>query len=499
MTDISAAPPLSATLLTSLNQAVTVPAYDRSTLIPSIVHIGVGGFHRAHLATYVDELAAAGHQDWAIVGCGVLPGDSAMLNALQPQDMLYTLVTRGADTTEVQVIGSLIDYIHAHPDASAAIAKIADAQTQIVSLTVTEGGYPVDDLTGEYQSDSPNAGPASAFGIIAAALDQRRQSSGAPITIMSCDNIMTNGHVTQTATLGEAARYGQELIDWIASSVSFPNSMVDRITPATADSDREWLSNTRGIEDRWPVVTEPFRQWVVEDNFAGARLPLEELDVIVTDDVEPYEFMKLRLLNAGHSCLAYLAALDGIETVDGAMSEPAISRYVRTFLDRESKPVLPPVAGIDVDAYNDTLIERFSNPSIGDQISRLCLDGSAKFPKFLMPTVRAQIEANGPVALSALALAGWCQYLVGTTDHGQPIEPSPDPLLDQAIAYAKQSVQDPVAFLNFEAVFDQQVRESVSFRSSFVDALQRLRDGGIRSAISQAIDEVETLGGQPTN
>jgi len=499
VTDISATAALHAKILASLDDAVTVPAYDRSTLIPSIVHIGVGGFHRAHLATYVDELCAAGHTDWAIVGCGVMPGDVAMQGALAPQDMLYTLITRGADHTEVQVIGSLVDYIHAHPDTARAIEQIASEQTQIVSLTVTEGGYPVDDLTGNYLADSSNAGPGSAFGIIAAALEKRRLSNGAPITIMSCDNIMTNGHVTETATLGEAARFGQELIDWIGSSVSFPNSMVDRITPATADSDRQWLSHTHAIEDRWPVVTEPFRQWVVEDNFAGNRLPLEELDIIITDDVEPYEFMKLRLLNAGHSCLAYLAALDGIETVDGAMSEPAISRYVRAFLDLESKPVLPPVAGIDVDAYNDTLIERFSNPSIGDQISRLCLDGSAKFPKFLMPTVRAQIAAGGPVALSALALAGWCQYLEGTTDHGEPIEPSPDPLLDEAIGFAKQSVQDPTAFLNFTAVFDEDVRTAESFRSAFADALERLRSSGIRPAISQAINEVETLGGQPTN
>jgi len=498
VTDTSTAPQLEARLLASVDQSVTVPAYDRSALIPSIVHIGVGGFHRAHLATYIDELCAAGRTEWSIVGCGVMPADSAMQAALVPQDMLYTLITRGADDTDVQIIGSLIDYIHAYPDSTNAIEKIASEQTQIVSLTVTEGGYPVDDLSGEYVAQSPNAGPASAFGIIAAALDKRRQTHGAPITIMSCDNIMTNGHVTQAATLGEAARYGQELIDWISASVSFPNSMVDRITPATADSDRDWLRETHSIEDRWPVVTEPFRQWVVEDNFAGGRLPLEELDIIVTDDVEPYEFMKLRLLNAGHSCLAYLAALDGIETVDGAMDEPAISNYVRAFLDHESKPVLPPVAGIDVDAYNDTLIERFSNPSIGDQISRLCLDGSAKFPKFLMPTVRAQLASGGPAGLSALALAGWCQYLGGTTDHGEPIELSADPLLDEAVGFAKQSFTDPTAFLNFSAVFDEDVRSSQAFRHAFSTSLQRLRSDGIRSAIGTAINELETLGGRPT-
>ena len=499
VTDISAASPLSATLLAALDHSVTVPAYDRSALRESIVHIGVGGFHRAHLATYVDELAAAGNTDWGIVGCGVLPGDAAMAEALNPQDLLYTLVTRGADHTDVQIIGSLLRYIHAAPDASEAIDAIANPAAQIVSLTVTEGGYPVDDLTGDYVADSPNAGSASAFGIIAAALEKRRTTNGQPITIMSCDNIMTNGRVARTATLGEAARFGQPLIDFIESSVSFPNSMVDRITPATTDFDRQWLHDTHGIADRWPVVTEPFRQWVVEDNFAGQRLPLEDLDIIVTDDVEPYEFMKLRLLNAGHSCLAYLAALDDIETVDAAMSEPAIARYVRAFLALESKPVLPPVAGIDVDAYNDTLIERFSNPSIGDQISRLCLDGSAKFPKFLMPTVRAQVAAGGSLALSALALAGWCQYLIGTSDHGTAISHAADPLLEQARQHAQAALAEPTAFLDFVAVFDDDVRHSVAFRTAFTDAVERLRSGGIRFAIEHAISEAENSGGQPAN
>jgi len=495
VTDTTAAAPLQTHSLASLDRAVGAPGYDRSALRRSIVHIGVGGFHRAHLATYIDELCANGRTDWGIVGCGVLPGDAAMADALGSQDTLYTLITRGAASTDVQVIGSMVDYIHAWPDAERAIAQMAHPDTQIISLTVTEGGYPVDDITGEHVPDSPNAGPQSAFGIIAAALERRRTSNGLPITIMSCDNVMSNGDITRTATIGEAGRVGAELIEWIASSVSFPNSMVDRITPATADSDREWLAANHKIADRWPVVTEPFRQWVVEDHFAGERLPLEDLDVIVTADVEPYEVMKLRLLNASHSCLAYLSALDNIETVDTAMAEPAIAGFVRAFLDHEAKPVLPPVAGIDIDAYNATLAERFSNPAIGDQISRLCLGGSAKFPKFLMPTVRAQLAAGGPVALSALALAGWCQYLLGTTDHGQSIELAPDPLLDTAIKFANLSVQEPTAFLGFAPVFGDDIASADTFCTAFSDALLRLRRSGIRPAIQTAMTETENHGG----
>lgn len=478
---------------------VTVPNYDRTALRPSIVHIGVGGFHRAHLATYVDDLCRAGVTEWGIVGGGILPGDAMMAEALQSQNMLYTLITRGADDTQAQVIGSIIDYIHGYPDRQDLVAQIADPRTQIVSLTITEGGYPVDDLTGDFVADSPNAGPDSAFGILAAALELRRTTSGEPITIMSCDNIMTNGNVTRVATQGEAATLGADLLRYIDEFVSFPNSMVDRITPATTDADRSWLAATHGIDDRWPVVTEPFRQWVVEDHFAGDRLPLEDLDVIVTDDVEPYEFMKLRLLNAGHSCLAYLAALDGIETVDAAMADPSIARFVKAFLDLEATPVLPPVAGIDIASYNDTLLDRFSNPAIGDQIARLCLDGTAKFPKFLLPTVRAQVAAGGPIELSALALAGWCQYLLGTDDHGQPITLAADPNLAAAVDYARQSQTNPAAFLQFEAVFGQDLGAADLFRTSFVDALGRLRSNGIRSAIDAAINEVESTGDRTTD
>jgi len=491
--------PLRASGLSSIDSAVKVPTYNREALRRSIVHIGVGGFHRAHLATYVNELCEAGNQDWAIVGCGVMPGDTAMRDALQSQDMLYTLVSRGADATDSQIIGSIVDYVLAVPDPATAIAQITDTQTQIVSLTITEGGYPIDDLTGEYVADSRNAGPNSAFGIIAAALEQRRITHGKPITVMSCDNVMSNGHVAETATLGEAQRFGSELLDWIGENVRFPNSMVDRITPATADSDRTWLAETHGIEDQWPVVAEPFRQWVVEDAFAGDRLPLEQLDIIVTDNVEPYELMKLRLLNASHSCLAYLAALDDIETVDTAMANDNIASYVRMFLDHESAPVLPPVQGIDIAEYNNTLIERFANPAVGDQISRLCLDGSAKFPKFLIPTVRANLAQDRGVGLAALALAGWCQYLLGKSQHGTAIDPAPDPNLAEAIEFAKRSVQDPKAFLDFTPVFGEDLRESSIFCESFSQALMRLRTEDVASAIQTTINEAETSGGETSN
>ena len=285
----------------------------------------------------------------------------------------------------------------------------------------------------------------------------------------------------------DGATVGDELHAWIEQNVSFPNSMVDRITPATIDDDREWLTTEHGVVDQWPVVTEPFLQWVVEDDFAGDRLPLEDIDVIITDNVEPYEHMKLRLLNAGHSCLAYLAALDGIETVDEALAAPHIRNYLEHFLRVEAQPLVVEVPGIDLDAYVESLIERFSNPNIGDQISRLCLDGSAKFPKFLVPTIEAAIEADAPIDASALALAGWCHYLSGTDERGRSITLANDPNLADAKNHADKAVNDPLAFLEFDVVFPAALAQNTRFQRAFVEALEMLQQSGVRSAISKVI------------
>lgn len=477
--------------LQRLPDAVSVPSYDRSTLRQGIVHIGVGGFHRSHLATYADDLCQQGNTEWAILGAGVLAGDSAMQTALDAQDGLYSLVSRGPAETKVAIIGSITGYVHAHPDADALLDHIAAPSTQIISLTVTEGGYPIDDTTGLYAADSRVAGPGSAFATVAQGLDRRRNLGGAPLTVLSCDNIMSNGKAAKASTLGEAQQVSADLVEWIEANVSFPNSMVDRITPATAESDKVWLSETHGIDDHWPVVAEPFRQWVIEDRFAGDRLPLEDLDVIITDDVEPYEHMKLRLLNAGHSCLAYLAAIEGIETVDKAMANPSIRSYVSSFLTNEAAPVLPPVAGIDIEAYIASLVERFSNPAVGDQVSRLCLDGSAKFPKFLLPTVRAQLASSPPADIthSALALAGWCHYLNGVDCGGNPIVLADDPLLAEAKSHAAQSVETPEAFLSFGSVFGNLATDE-RFCAAFVLGLGRIREAGVASAIASCLQEI---------
>ena len=322
-----------------------------------------------------------------------------MADVLGGQDGLYSLVVRSEHETTVQVIGSIVDYILAADDIEPLVARIADPATRIVSLTVTEGGYPVNEDTRVFDPTQAPAGPGSAFGIIVAGLRRRRDSGVGPLTVMSCDNVIENGTVARLAVLGVAEDADPQLANWIDANVTFPNGMVDRITPATTDADRAFVTSEYRVVDGWPVVTEPFRQWVIEDSFVAGRPPWEDLDITVTSDVEPYELMKLRLLNAGHSTMSYLAALAGIELVDEAMNEPLINRFLRLDSSRARQARCFRISRASMcPPTRRSLIERFSNPAIGDQISRLCLDGSAKWPKFLMPTIRNELKAGGPVA-----------------------------------------------------------------------------------------------------
>lgn len=472
--------------LDQLDSRVRVPSYDRESLRPGIVHIGVGGFHRSHQAEYLDDLCDSGLREWSTTGVGILPQDVSMARALQPQKGLYTLITLSQHDTSVRVIGSLVRYVHAFPDVSALARIMQDPSTRIVSLTITEGGYPVDNSTGE-----STGAPSTVFEAIVSALEQRRSRGIEPFTVLSCDNILHNGDVARTATLAAAERAG-ELAEWIARDVAFPNSMVDRITPATQDAHRSLLSAEYGLADRWPVVAEPFRQWVIEDTFPAGRPPWEDAGALLTDDVEPYEVLKLRLLNAGHSTMAYLAALAGYTAVDRIMADDDFALYVKRFLDQEAGPVLPAVPGVDIEAYKADIVERFSNPAIGDQVSRLCLDGSSKFPVFLMPTIRAQLRANGNVPLAALALAGWCQYLLGADDAGRLLPVADDPRQDVASRFAAASLREPLAFLDFAAVFPNDVASHQSFRSDFTRALASLRSRGAQTTVAEWVRDAPT-------
>jgi mannitol 2-dehydrogenase len=470
--------------LTELDPRVAVPAYDRTSLGRGIVHIGVGGFHRAHQAVFLDDLCQSGLTDWSITGAGVLPGDAAMADALEEQHGLYTLITRDRQSTDARVIGSIVDYVLATPALGPLIDVIADPATRVVSLTITEGGYPVDDVTGDFLA-SPGGDLPSAFEAIARALLRRRDEGRGGFSVVSCDNVLHNGTTARTATLGVAAAVEPGLEEWVGRNVSFPNTMVDRITPATTAADREFLVHEYGLVDRWPVVAEPFIQWVIEDKFAAGRPPWEDAGALLTADVRPYEILKLRLLNAGHSCLAYLGALAGHVRVHEVMADRPFDVLLQRFLDDEASPALPSVPGIDVARYKVQLAERFANPMVGDQVARLCQDGTSKIPKFLIPTIESQLDTGGRVRLAALALAGWCQYLLGKDDKGRDLEVAHDPNLRVATEFAEASTTDPRAFLRFAEVFGTALASDPVFAPAFAAALASLREVGVHATLDR--------------
>jgi mannitol 2-dehydrogenase len=344
-------------------------------------------------------------------------------------------------------------------------------------MTITEGGYPVDEASGEFAPPSRDALP-QAFVALARAFQRRRDAGLGGLTVQSCDNVMGNGDVARTATLGVCALVEPGLEAWVADNVAFPNSMVDRITPQTAQADRDFLAQEYSLIDRWPVVAETFIQWVIEDEFPYGRPPYEDVGVLLTDDVKPYETLKLRILNAGHSTTTYMAALVGHTYIHEIMADPPLARYLQQFHDDEATPSLPPVTGIDVSEYKRTVAERFANPEVRDQVARVCLDGTSKWPKFLVPTVESQLEQDGQVRLSALALASWCQYLLGTADDGSDIDISADPRLEEAQAFARASLAEPAAFLGFDDVFGPRLPADPRFVSAFSEALVSLRQAG---------------------
>src|ERR1700744_5325819 len=367
---------------------IAAPSYDRSSIGVGIAHIGAGHFHRAHQAMYIDRLLQRGlAPEWGICGVGVMHGDWTMRDVLRDQDGLYTLIAEHPDgSRDAQVIGSIIDYPHAPDHPEAALEVLAAPTTRIISLTITEGGYRDPD------------GPA--FSLITDALARRRDRGIPAPTIVSCDNIENNGEVAGRTVLANAERRDPRLAEWVAEHVRFPSSMVDRITPATTLEMAAEVRRDFGVNDRWPVVAEPFTAWVLEDDFADGRPPLEKAGVLLVDDVRPYELMKLRMLNAGHQCLCYVSHLCGFEFVHEAAQDALGAKDRLIAVDTEAIPTLPPVPGIDLHDYSRTLIERFSNPGVRDTIARLCAYSSDRIPKWLLPVIRDNLAGDGPVRLS---------------------------------------------------------------------------------------------------
>ena len=480
---MTARPRLNTALLGALNSGLALPTYDRSALTGGIVHLGVGAFHRAHLALYTDDLANRGPGNkWSITGAGVTAHDTDVARLLGEQDGLYLLAEREGAGAQSRIIGSLTNFVPAEHDATPLVQILSDSSTRIVSLTITESGYPV--VQGafvgsdELAIDAKSARPRTTFGVIAAALDARRSAGLGPFTVLSCDNLPGNGHVVEAAVLGVCGLRSAELETWVQASGAFPNSMVDRITPATTDADRQWVVDTFGFVDAWPIVCEPFRQWALEDKFVQGRPKFEDVGVLMTTDSIPYEHMKLRLLNGSHSGLAYLSALGGFTYVHDALLDPRVRNFVRKFMKEEAAPNLVAPAGIDLADYQKSVVHRFSNPAIADTIARLCMDGTSKFPTFIVPSVEEQLAKGGPIRMLALILAGWCRYLRGVADDGTPIVLSHDPFLAEAVDAAKRSVHEPRAFLQYELGLGPNLAQSDRLVEVFTEALASLEAHG---------------------
>lgn len=490
---------LATSTLSQLPPSVRRPRYDRRSLKPGLVHIGVGGFFRAHQAVYADELLEnGGDPQWAYCGVGLLPGDARMRDALRSQDCLYTMVERDGDANRPRVIGSVIDYLFAPDDPSAVIAKLAAPETKIISLTITEGGYHINRRTGGFDIDHPDvrydlansAQPRGIFGFLAEGLYQRMHSHGNPVTLMSCDNIQGNGSLLKRHLIAYAEARDPRLAKWIAAHCSFPNSMVDRITPGTNDADRAMVRDEIGIADQWPVMTETFTQWVLEDHFAAGRPAWEKCGIQFTDDVAAYEKIKLRILNGSHQALCYIGLLVGHTFVHEATGDPEIRQLVQSMLQDEVIPSLQAMPGMELGAYQVRVLERFANPAIRDPLFRISTYGTSGIPQFLLPSIEEQLK-RGSIRHLAFVMASWFRALAGQDDHGKEI-PSPDPGAPALREIARRARLDADAVFSGHDIFGPQLSQSEAFRGSMRTALQSFYRFGAKEALRRHLHSADS-------
>ena len=479
------------------NEKIKTVDYDRSNVKSGILHIGVGNFHRAHEAYYTDQLLRLdpSQSDWAITGAMLLPSDERLYNALNDQDGKYTLTVCGRDgKDEAYEIGSIKEVVWAVKDPEKVIGKIADPATKIVSMTITEGGYNIDKETGEFdlsneavRKDLANpSSPETVFGFVAEGLRKRRADGAGKVTILTCDNLQHNGNTAKKAFMSFIEAQDPALAEWAKENVTFPNSMVDRITPATRPEDVERLNKKNGTDDKAPVYCEDFIQWVVEDDFAAGRPKWEEVGVEFTDDVAPYENMKLSLLNASHSLLSYPSFLSGYRKVDEAMKDGRIRKFVRDFMDIDVTPYVPAPGNTDLEGYKQTLIERFSNSSVSDQVARLCFDGLSKFPVYIIPNLTKMVKEGKDLTRVAYLFAAYYDYLrFHTDDNGEKFEIA-EPWMDATVEKALAS-GNPLDFLDIPAFAGAGLRESKAFTDLYLRFVKEIREKGAMATLETII------------
>ena len=465
--------------------------YDRGGVTPGIVHLGIGAFHRAHQAVYVDDLLGM-YPDWAIVGASLRRPDTR--DALEPQDGLYSLLVRDASGSACRVIGSILEVIDATAEGDRLLELMASPAIRIVSLTVTEKGYCHDPATGHLDCNHPDIAhdladpvhPRSAPGFLVEALDRRRQAGLAPFTVMSCDNLPSNGRTARRIITEFAAARDAELGRYV-EGVSFPSTMVDRIVPATTDADRVAVGEMLGLEDAWPVVTELFTQWVIEDDFSAGRPPFEAAGAQMVREVEPFEHMKLRMLNGSHSTLAYLGYLAGHQYVADAVGDPAFRALISELMSAEVMPTLH-MPGTDLDAYREALLARFANPALHHRTWQIAMDGSQKLPQRLLGTIRDRIAAGASYERLALGVAGWMRYAMGVDENGEAIDVR-DPMAARFSAIAAEAGRDPErlvdGFIGLREIFGTDLPADGAFRGLLVVLLRSLLENGSAATVAR--------------
>lgn len=478
--------------LAMLPADVARPRYDRSRLRTGIVHLGLGAFHRAHQAVYTEDVLEREFGPWGIAGVSLRSPDTR--DALAPQGGLYAVAVRGAGGERLRVVGAVTEVLVAPEDPAAVLERLCRPAVRIVTLTVTEKGYCHDPATGALDEDHPGirrdladpGRPGTAPGFLVEALDRRRRAGLQPFTVLSCDNLPSNGDTTAGILRRLASLRDPAFGRWVEDAVACPNGMVDRIVPATTPEDRDAVARRLGAEDAWPVVTEPFSQWVVEDRFPSGRPAWEHVGAELVPDVRPYELMKLRLLNGSHSTLAYLGYLAGCDTVSQAMADPAFARLVRGLMDEEVTPTLAVPPGADLDRYKAALLDRFANPALRHRTWQIAMDGSQKLPQRLLGTVRDRLAAGAPIDRLALAVAAWMRYVAGRDELGEPIDVR-DPLAGRLAALAAGAGGSAgalaSALLGVREVFGDDLPRAPAFTAAVTAALDRLVRLGARRTV----------------
>ena len=486
-----------------LPAAVRRPAYRADSILPGILHLGAGAFHRAHQAVYTDDVLASGVRDWGIVAASLhSPG---LRDALARQGHLYTVESSCTAGTDLRVIAAVQSVLVGQDNPAALIAALADPRIRIVSLTVTEKGYCLDPATGNLQTAhaailhdlaTPYA-PRSVVGYICAALRARRAAGVKPFTLLSCDNLAGNGPVLKRVLMQFAALHDPDLAHYIENQVACPATMVDRIVPATTEADCQRVAGKLGLVDAVPVVCEAFSQWIIEDNFSLGRPDWTIAGATFVRDAAPWEVMKLRLLNGAHSSLAWLGLLAARETVASAMAVPEIARFLACLMRQEIAPAVPPPPGADISAYIDVLLQRFANPHLQHRTAQIASDSSQKLPQRLLPTIRVRRAAGRPYPLLALAIAAWMRCLCGRDDDRGALELK-DPLADDLrrhVAECGSASGVLVARLcGVKAIFGDDLARDSAFQSAVAAAFESLRALGTRQALAQALAAHGTRG-----